>query len=228
MLEYSVVIPVYNEKDSLRVLWEELQGVFDKLGSCEFIFVDDGSSDGSGQFLDELARRYAGRVRVIHVPQRAGQSAAMKTGLGQAAGRIVFTLDADLQNNPADIPRLLEKMKEGYDVVCGWRKDRSDKPLKTFLSKLGNILQRTLTGLTVHDVSCTLRAYKRECLEKVALSREGMHRFIPLSLSLQGCQIGEIVAHHRERSFGVTKYSHKRIFSVIVDFFRVLFSRGQV
>ena len=229
MPEYSTVIPVYNEKESLPVLWEELRRVFDDLARpYEVIFVDDASSDGSQDFLDDLARRHPGRVRVIHLAQRSGQSSAMRTGLSRAEGKIVFTLDADLQNDPADVPRMLEKMKEGYDVVCGWRKARSDKPLKTFLSKLGNVLQRLLTGLAVHDVSCTLRTYRKECLERITLSREGMHRFIPLSLSLQGFRVGEIVAHHRPRSFGATKYGHQRIFRVVIDFFSVVLSRGKI
>ena len=123
---------------------------------------------------------------------------------------------------------MLKKMEEGnYDCVCGWRKARQDTLLKAGLSKFGNILQRLFTGMKIHDVSCTLRIYKQACIDKIALNWEGQHRFIPLSLSLQGYRIGEIVSNHRLRKFGTTKYSHKRIFRVITDFFKVLKARGR-
>jgi len=142
-------------------------------------------------------------------------------------GNVAVTLDADLQNDPADIPKLLKKMEEGYDCVCGWRKSRQDTLLKAGLSKFGNIMQRLLTGMRIHDVSCTLRAYRKECVPDIALNWEGQHRFIPLSLSLQGYKIGEIVSNHRKRQFGSTKYSHKRIFRVVSDFFKILKTKGK-
>lgn len=226
--DYSLVIPVYNEEGSLELLWAEiLQAMTPLCCAYEIVFVNDGSTDGSLAFLKKFEGQLPEVVRVIDFFPRGGQTRALRQGLDAAQGSVVITLDADLQNDPADIPQILEKMKEGYDCVCGWRRNRQDTPLKAGLSKVGNILQRWLTGMTIHDVSCTLRAYRKECVGKIPLQWEGQHRFIPLSLSLQGCKVGEIVSHHRKRSFGHTKYSHKRIFKVMLDFFRVLRARGR-
>jgi glycosyltransferase involved in cell wall biosynthesis len=226
--EYSVVVPVYNEEESIQPLWKDLQGVLSQLAKpYEIIFVNDCSSDKSSTILESLAGQFPGIIRNIHLSTRSGQTHAMQEGLKASSGNYVITLDADLQNDPADIPKMLEKMREGYDCVCGWRKSRQDTPLKACLSKFGNVLQRLLTGLSIHDVSCTLRIYKRHCVSAVPLNWEGQHRFIPLALSLQGYKIGEIVSNHRKRSFGVTKYSHKRIFRVVGDFFRILASGGK-
>ena len=227
-MDYSIVIPLYNEVDSLKIILSEIKEAMKMCGGAyEVIFVNDGSTDGSGNLLNRWAREAPLIVKAIDLPQRQGQTQALRTGLAQAQGAIVITLDADLQNDPADIPRLILKMKKGYGCVCGWRKARQDTFLKAVFSKLGNILQRMFTGLTIHDVACTLRAYKASWAAKIPLNWEGQHRFIPLSLSLQGCRIGEIVAHHRERKFGYSKYSHKRIFKVVVDFFRILKTRGK-
>ena len=152
----------------------------------------------------------------------------MKGGLDAGRGELAITLDADLQNDPADIPRMLKKMQEeGDDCVCGWRKARQDTPLKAALSKFGNVVQRVFTGMKIHDVSCTLRIYNRKCMDKLALNWEGQHRFIPLSLSLQGCRIGEVVSNHRLRKFGTTKYNHKRVFRVTADFIKILKTKGR-
>ena len=227
-MQLTLVIPVYNEDESLVPLH---QAIHQALGdnpeqSWEIVFVDDGSQDNSMQVLEGLASQDPEHTRVVALRRNYGQTAAIAAGIDHAIGEIIVLLDADLQNDPADIPRLIDKIQEGYDVVCGWRKARQDKPLKAFLSQLGNILQRALTGMRIHDVSCTLRAYRQECLKAVSLDWEGQHRFIPLSLSLQGYRAGEIIVHHRQRRFGCSKYSHKRIFKVIIDFFRVLIRRG--
>ena len=223
MLEYSVVIPVYNEIESLDTLFEELKTQMDTLQSpYDIIFVNDGSSDGSLEKLRDFQKEFPSLVRLIDLPTRQGQTYALRKGIQEASGRIVVTLDADLQNDPADIPRLLAKFTEGYDVVCGWRKSRRDLPLKISLSKLGNVAQRVFTGMRIHDISCTLRAYKRECVRQLTLDWEGQHRFIPLILSKKGFKVGEIVSNHRQRQFGFSKYSHKRIFRIVTDFFRVL------
>ncbi len=225
MFEYSVVTPVYNETESLSPLFAQLKSQLDALHSpYEVIFVNDGSTDGSLQKLREFQKEFPERVRVIHLPQRQGQTYALKVGIGQAIGRIIITLDADLQNDPADIPKLLAKISEGYDLVCGWRKSRHDTPLKMALSKFGNVLQRIFTGMTIHDISCTLRAYKRECAKQLSLEWEGQHRFIPLILSKKGFKVSEIVSNHRVRQYGFSKYGHKRIFRVMTDFFRVQFN----
>lgn len=226
VIEYSVVVPVYNEEESLKPLLSEILQAMTSLGCAyEIIFVNDGSCDGSSAVLREFELEVPELVRVISLLERGGQTHALRKGLEASRGRVVITLDADLQNDPADISKLLAKMAQGYDCVCGWRKDREDTPLKAGLSKLGNILQRLLTGMKIHDVSCTLRAYRRECLDKIILDWEGRHRFIPLSLSLQGCRVDEIVSHHRGRKFGRSKYGHRRIFRVVRDFFKVLDDR---
>jgi glycosyltransferase involved in cell wall biosynthesis len=224
--DFTIVIPVYNEEESLEPLFTELLQTMTPLNRpYEIIFADDCSSDQSPVILNDFRQKFPEVVRIITLSERSGQTFCLRKGLEAARGQITVTLDADLQNDPADIPKLLEKMEEGYDCVCGWRKARQDKPIKAGLSKLGNILQRLFTGMKIHDVSCTLRAYEKDCIHKIALNWEGQHRFIPLSLSLQGYKIAEIIANHRKRKYGLTKYRHKRIFRVIIDFFRVLIVR---
>lgn len=224
----SVVVPVYNEEESVRLLTEELRKSLSAIHPIyEIIFVNDCSSDRTVEFLDQLVFENPQIVRVIHLEQRKGQTQALKTGIEQAKGEYVITMDGDLQNDPADILKMWQKMQDGYSCVCGWRKNRRDTWLKARLSKFGNILQRLLTGTSIHDVSCTLRIYSREAALRIPLNWEGQHRFIPLSLSLQGFKIGEVVSHHRMRKFGKTKYSHKRIFKVMADFFKILKTKGK-
>lgn len=224
---YSIVIPIHNEEESLRPLLAEILAVMTPL-NCryEVILVNDCSSDQSPRILEDFVRHLPEVIRVIHLKSRSGQTHALKEGLQKAQGEIIITLDGDSQNDPMDIPRLLEKMTGGFDCVCGWRKDREDTLLKAGLSKFGNILQRTLTRLKIHDISCTLRAYKKECLKNLHLDWEGQHRFIPLMLSLEGCRIGEIISRHRRRQFGKTKYNHRRILRVAGDFFKILSKEG--
>lgn len=226
---YSIVVPVYNEEESLKDLFGELLTVMTALAQpYEIIFTDDCSSDKTPQLLSEFQSHLPEVVRIKKLARRSGQSHAMQEGLAQARGEVVVTLDADLQNDPADIPRLFEKMKEGYDCVCGWRKSRQDTLLKAGLSKFGNICQRVFTGLAIHDVSCTLRAYKRKCVPDIPLNWEGAHRFIPLNLSLRGYNIGEIVSNHRVRRYGKSKYTHKRVFRVVSDFFKIILTKGRI
>ncbi|MFH1360252.1 MAG: glycosyltransferase family 2 protein [Candidatus Omnitrophota bacterium] len=228
MIDYSVVIPVYNEEESLDPLMQELEVHIQRLeGSYEIVFVNDGSSDRSLTILERFQMNHPECIRIINLSGRKKQTLALCEGLYAAQGRVVITLDADLQNDPADIPALIKKMDEGYDVVCGWRKNRMDTPLKMALSKLGNILQRLFTGMKIHDISCTLRAYKKECIDQLHLTWEGQHRFIPLLLAQKGFKIGEIISHHRKRQHGYSKYSHKRIFKVMLDFFKIIFSKGR-
>ena len=228
-MDFSFVIPVYNEEDSIPVLFGEIKSVMDRMGGVyEVIFVDDGSNDVTPQIFNKFENEFPHIVRVVSLSKRSGQTFALRQGLNAASGSMIVTLDADLQNDPADISTMVKKLKDkGLDCVCGWRKSRQDTSLKAGLSKLGNILQRIFTGLEIHDVSCTLRVYRRQCVGKIALNWEGQHRFIPLSLSLQGYKIGEVVSNHRLRKFGATKYSHKRIFRVIVDFFKILITGGK-
>jgi len=227
-IEYSIVIPVYNEEESLKPLYAELLQVMTPLNkSYEIIFVNDCSSDQTLSILEALRRDFPEVVRIISFSKRSGQTCGLRAGLDAAKGDIAITMDADLQNDPVDIPKMLSKIEEGYDCVCGWRKARQDTLLKAGLSKMGNILQRLFTGMIIHDVSCTLRIYRRKCIDKMALNWEGQHRFIPLSLSLQGYRIGEVISNHRLRQFGTTKYSHKRIFRVVTDFFKILKTKGR-
>ena len=212
ILDCSIVVPVYNEEESLRDLFGEILKVMTPMrNDYEVIFVDDCSSDASSKIINDFCDEFPEVAKNLPLTERSGQTYALKQGLESAIGKIVISLDADLQNDPGDIPRLLEKMKEGYDCVCGWR----------------NVMQRLFTGMKIHDVSCTLRAYKKECVGKIALNWEGQHRFIPLSLSLQGYRVGEIVSNHRKRKYGYSKYNHRRVFRVVVDFFRVLSVRGK-
>lgn len=225
--DFSVVVPVYNEEESLSILFEEINRAMGVLEAhYELIFVNDGSNDNSMKIMESLKEKHPGSINIVDLPERSGQTFALRKGLDVIKGEVVITLDADLQNDPADILKLVKKMKEGYDVVCGWRRDREDPWLKKKLSKLGNILQRLISGLGIHDVSCTLRAYKKDCVNHLPLDWEGQHRFIPLILSKKKFKISEIVSHHRERKFSISKYTHKRIFKVVVDFFRILFRRG--
>lgn len=222
-IDYSIVVPVYNEQESLKTLLAEILTVVTPLNSrYEIIFVNDGSCDQSPQILEEFIRQLPEVIRVVHLKTRSGQTYALREGFQKIQGNVIITMDADLQNDPADIPRLLKKMDEGYDCVCGWRRDREDAPFKAWLSKSGNVLQRAVTRLKIHDVSCTLRAYKKGCLRNLHLEWEGQHRFIPLMLSLEGYKIGEIVSRHRRRQFGKTKYNHHRIFRVVGDFLKIL------
>jgi glycosyltransferase involved in cell wall biosynthesis len=224
--EYSIVIPIHNEHDSLKPLLAEILQTMAPLSRCyEIVFVDDGSSDKSYQVLDEFVTNLLGIVRILRLTERSGQTAALKKGLQSARADIVITMDGDLQNDPADIPKMLAKMKEGFQCVCGWRKSRQDTLLKALLSKLGNILQRMFTKLTIHDLSCTLRVYTKGCARQIPLEWEGQHRFIPLCLAFQGCRVGEVESNHRKRQFGKSKYNHIRIIQVIRDFFKVM--KGQ-
>ena len=226
MPKISIVVPVFNEEESLDVLFREIREEMERLRQpFEIVFVNDGSTDTSLAKIKIFQSQLKDAVRIVDLPSRSGQTFALRKGLESTGGDIVVTLDADLQNDPADISRLLEKMNEGFDVVCGWRMDRNDPWLKKKLSKLGNIFQRLISGLTVHDVSCTLRAYKKECIKKLNLVWEGQHRFIPLMLFKEGCRVGEIASHHRHRTYGYSKYTHKRVFKVVGDFFKVLFAR---
>jgi len=227
-IKYSIVIPVYNEEGSLTPLFAELLAVMTPINNpYEIVFINDCSNDQSLSIMEGFQEEFPEVVRIVNLDKRSGQTFGLRKGLDASKGEIAVTLDADLQNDPADIPKMLEKMEEGFDCVCGWRKARQDTPLKAVLSKTGNVLQRLFTGMKIHDVSCTLRIYKKMCINKIALNWEGQHRFIPLSLSLQGYRIGEVVSNHRLRKFGNTKYSHKRIFRVIGDFFRVLKAKGR-
>ena len=221
----SVVVPIYNEVDNIEPLYARVCEVLDPLGlDLELVLVNDGSTDGSRSMLDSLAERDA-RVKVLHFVRNYGQTAAMSAGFSHATRDLVVTLDADLQNDPADIPALLERLDEGADVVCGWRKDRQDAYLtRTFPSKVANGLISWLSKVHLHDYGCTLRIYRREYLQDLPLYGE-MHRFIPIYVTWAGAEIVEMPVRHHPRVRGTSKYGLIRIFKVLLDLITIKFLR---
>lgn len=222
-IDLSIVIPVYNEAGNLRPLYAELSQVLQGLGGrWEIIFTNDGSNDSSEAVLKELALQDP-NVKVIHFRRNYGQTAAMAAGFELAQGEVVVTLDADLQNDPRDIPRLLEKMAEGYDLVSGWRANRQDHALSRKLpSKIANRIIAKLTNVRLHDYGCTLKAYKRGVVKNIRLYGE-MHRFIPALANFLGIAVTEIPVNHRPRIHGSTKYGLGRTYRVILDLINVRF-----
>jgi len=215
-MDLSIVVPVYNERENLEPLLAEIIEAIEPLGlSFEIIFVDDGSSDGSAEILDRLAAADP-RVRVAHFDRNYGQTAAMAAGFALATGSVIVPLDADRQNDPADIPRLLEKLNEGYDLVSGWRRKRQDNWLRRLPSRLANALISRVTGVRLHDYGCTLKAYRAGCIKQAALYGQ-MHRFLPVYAAMTGAKIAEIETHHRPRVAGRSKYGITRTFRVILD-----------
>jgi dolichol-phosphate mannosyltransferase len=221
--EISVFLPVYNEEPNLRPLHAKMDEALGKLGrTAEIIYVDDGSTDGSLEVLRELAHRDA-RVRVVALRRNYGQTAAMAAGIDAAKGRVLIPMDADLQNDPADIIRLLNKLDEGYDVVSGWRKNRQDKLITRKLpSMLANRLISWIGGVPLHDYGCSLKAYRRESLEDVRLYGE-MHRFIPIYASWAGARVTEIPVEHHPRTMGKSKYGLSRTLKVVFDLMTIKF-----
>ncbi len=219
----SIVIPVYNEAENVALLHGEIAAaVAGRPEEYEVIFVDDGSSDGSLAALKQLHERDA-RVRVIQFRKNFGQSAAISAGFENSRGEVVVAMDADLQNDPADIPRVVDKVLEGYDIVNGWRRDRRDKWLTRRLpSFFGNKLVSWITGVHLHDYGCTLRGFRGEVVKNLKLYGE-MHRYIPAIASRMGIRSAEIVVHHRERRFGRSKYGLGRTFRVILDVISIKF-----
>ena len=222
-LEISVFLPVFNEEPNLRPLHEKLDQSLAQLGrAAEIIYVDDGSSDGSLAVLREIAARDP-RVRVIALRRNYGQTPAMAAGIDAARGDVLIPMDADLQNDPADISRLLEKIDEGFDVVSGWRKNRKD-PLFTrkIPSQMANWLISKIGGVPLHDYGCSLKAYRRESLADVQLYGE-MHRFIPIYASWSGARVTEIPVEHHPRTMGKSKYGLSRTIKVIFDLMTIKF-----
>jgi glycosyltransferase involved in cell wall biosynthesis len=222
-IDLSVLIPVFDEAEVLPHLAARLVEILDSIDKCyEVILVDDGSRDGSAKIIDRICREYSG-FRGIYLARNYGQSTALQAGFDHAAGDCVITMDADLQNDPADIPNLLEKLEsENLDVVCGWRRDRQDPPIRKLLSRVANRLIRRLTGVRVHDYGCTLKAYQRDVLQNLRLYGE-MHRFLPALLAEVGAEVDEVVVRHHAREFGASKYSLDRTFRVILDIVLVVF-----
>jgi glycosyltransferase involved in cell wall biosynthesis len=219
----SLIIPVYNEEENLPILFEAVTKVMTPLKKpWEVIFVNDGSTDQSLEVLRGLAKKDQ-HVRVIVFRRNFGQTAAISAGIDHAKGDVVILLDADLQNDPADIPMLLSKLEEGYDVVSGWRKDRKDNAFTRNLpSMMANGLISWVTGVHLHDYGCTLKAYRREVLDEFRLYGE-THRFIPVFAHSVGARIAELPVHHHPRLYGKAKYGLERTMKVVLDLFTVKF-----
>jgi len=221
--EVSVFLPVFNEEPNLRPLHAKLDDALKKLGrSAEIVYVDDGSTDGSLKILRDIADMDP-RVRVVALRRNYGQTAAMAAGIDAARGKVLIPMDADLQNDPADIERLLQKLDEGYDVVSGWRKNRKDKMVtRKIPSMLANRLISWIGGVPLHDYGCSLKAYRRESLQDVRLYGE-MHRFIPIYASWAGASVTEIPVEHHARTMGKSKYGLSRTLKVVFDLMTIKF-----
>jgi len=220
----SLVVPVYNEEENLPLLYDAVLAAAEHFPRpWELVLVDDGSQDRSPEILRQLAARDPEHVRVVLLRRNFGQTAAIAAGIDHARGEIIVLLDADLQNDPADIPKLLAKLEEGYDVVSGWRRHRRDPFLTRVLpSRLANWLISTVTGVPLHDYGCTLKAYRREVLREFRLYGE-MHRFIPAYAAAVGARIAEVEVTHRPRRYGRSKYGLNRIVKVLLDLVTVKF-----
>ncbi len=222
-MELSAVVPVFNEEESIEALCEQLHKAMSGLGrSYEIILVDDGSRDRTWELMVACARRLP-CFHLIRFRRNFGQTAAMSAGFDAAKGDVILTLDADLQNDPADIPKLLDALVPGVDVVSGWRRDRKDPFINRKLpSMMANGLISRITGVHLHDYGCTLKAYRREVMKNVRLYGE-MHRFIPALVSWVGGDVREVVVNHRARQFGTSKYGISRTFRVVLDLITVKF-----
>ncbi len=220
--DISVVIPVYNEQDNIENIYRQTTDALQGKYSFEIIFVDDGSSDDSCKILEQIYNKDE-RVKAIMFRRNFGQTAAMSAGFHNAKGQVIIPLDADGQNDPSDIPAMVEKLKEGYDIVSGWRKDRKDKTItRKIPSMMANWLIGKMTGVKLHDYGCSLKAYKREVIETMHLYGE-MHRFIPAIANWSGAKITEMVVNHHPRTTGTANYGLERTVKVILDLVTVKF-----
>ncbi len=219
----SVIIPVFNEGESIGYLLDEVLNVMqnNKL-NCELIVVNDGSNDNTSTVLDELTIKIK-ELSVISLRKNYGQTAAMAAGFDNSKGEIVITLDGDLQNDPNDIPKLISHINEGYDLICGWRYERKDKLISRRIpSKIANKLIANVTGLKLHDYGCSLKAFKKEIVDDIKLYGE-LHRFLPVLANIEGAKIKEIKVNHRSRKYGSSKYGIDRTFRVLMDLLTVWF-----
>jgi len=223
-MNLTLVIPVFNEEENIPLLFDAIYSTMNSINqSWEAILVDDGSYDKSLAVLKEYAQKDSRHIRVISFRRNFGQTAAIAAGLDYAQGDIIVLLDADLQNDPADIPNMLAKLDEGYDLVSGWRKSRKDNAVtRNFPSMIANWIISRVTGVYLHDYGCTLKVYRRDVLEGFRLYGE-MHRFIPVYASSVGAKITEMQITHHPRKFGKTKYGLERTAKVILDLFTVKF-----
>ena len=220
-VKLSVIVPVFNEQDNVRPLLKQLDEVLHRLGlTYEIIFVDDGSRDDTFRRLEELHAQYE-RLKIIKLRRNFGQTPAMAAGFDAARGEVIVTLDGDLQNDPADIPRLVKEIERGYDVISGWRIHRRDVFLTRILpSRMANWLIGSFTGVRIHDYGCTLKAYRRSVIKNIHLYAE-MHRFVPAMTTIAGARVGELAVSHHPRIHGRSKYGISRIGKVVLDLLTV-------
>ncbi len=223
-MDITVIIPLYNEEESLRELYRQLRESLSRLGKrYEMIFVDDGSTDNSYNVLRDLKRTDYKHIKIVRFRRNYGKSAAISVGFDKAVGRSVITLDADLQDDPAEIPNLLKKLNEGYDLVSGWKKVRRDPLSKTIPSRFFNYATGVMTGIQIHDFNCGLKAYKKEVVKTVNVYGE-LHRYVPVLAHWEGFKISEIPVQHRQRKYGKTKFGITRFWRGFLDLLTVLFT----
>jgi glycosyltransferase involved in cell wall biosynthesis len=221
--DLSVIIPLYNEEDSLKELHQQLRTTLSRMNiRYELLFVDDGSTDRSFQVLRDL-KRVDKHVKIVRFRRNYGKAAALAVGFEKVNGNIVITMDADLQDDPAEIPALRRKLEEGYDLISGWKKVRHDPITKTLPSRFFNYVTRMLTGIKIHDFNCGLKAYRRDVVKTVKVYGE-LHRYIPVLAHWEGFRIGELVVQHRARRYGKTKFGLSRLWKGFLDLLTALFT----
>lgn len=225
-VDISIIVPVYNEKDSIAPLYESIKKTILPLGKTyEVIFIDDGSSDNSLEVLEELYLQNKHNIKVVSFRGNHGKSAALSCGMKEAQGDVIITMDADMQNDPRDIPNMLSKLNEGYGLVSGWRRERKDPFSKIFFSKIFNIVTSMVSGIKMHDFNCGLKAYKKEAAKDLKIYGD-LHRYLPVLLHSKNYRVGEIEVTHHAREHGKTKYGTERIMGGFLDLLTVvLFTR---
>ena len=220
-MKLSIIIPMYNEQESLDSLFVELSGLFGQEAETEIIFINDGSSDNTLNILESKIKNYPS-WSIINLYRNYGKSVALQAGFDNSKGEIIATMDADLQDNPKEIHRLIKELENGYDVVSGWKKNRKDPLEKKIASKIFNFFVRVFSGLKIHDSNCGIKVFKREVTEMLTLYG-GRHRYIPLLAHQKKFLISEVIVDHREREFGISKYGVKRYSDGFFDFLTILF-----
>lgn len=220
-MKLSIIIPMYNEQESLDSLFVELSDLFGQEAKTEIIFINDGSSDNTLNILESKIKNYPS-WSIINLYRNYGKSVALQAGFDNSKGEIIATMDADLQDNPKEIHRLIKELENGYDVVSGWKKNRKDPLEKKIASKIFNFFVRVFSGLKIHDSNCGIKVFKREVTEMLTLYG-GRHRYIPLLAHQKKFLISEVVVDHREREFGISKYGVKRYSDGFFDFLTILF-----
>ncbi len=220
-MRLSVILPVKDERENIEPLLGELRSVLAAYHDAEIIAVDDGSTDGTTEVLQRLTQSMP-MLRVIVLARNYGQTAAIAAGMDAAKGDVLLPMDADGQNDPAEIPRFLAEIEKGFDVVSGWRRDRHDSPVRSLLSRIANRMIRRACGQDIHDYGCTMKAYRKSIIENLGLYGD-MHRFLVAYTALQGAKVSEIVVNHRSRMHGKSKYGFGRVWRVLLDLFFLTF-----